>query len=211
MKFDDLLLKYTKQPFIDLKGVALLFNESINQVQVQFSRFVDAGKLFRIRNSIYIFSEKYRQLNVNSFYLSAYILQPSYISLEKALEYYGLIPENVYVVTALTTKRANSFSNIVGDFSYRHIQEKLFFGYVSMDESFPYFIAYPEKALLDYVYVNRLKVTIGMVEELRLQNLDVLDINKLRKFSVMFANKNIDKFVLFLEDLILNGNRLKEL
>ncbi len=211
MKFESLLLKYAKQPFLELKGVALLFNESLNQTKVQFSRFVEAGKLCRIRNNIYIFSEKYRQMDVNHFYLSAYIVQPSYVSLEKALEHYGLIPENVYVVTALTTKRANSFSNIVGDFSYRHIQEKLFFGYVSMDERFPYFIAYPEKALLDYVYVNRLKVTSGMVEELRLQNLDTLDINKLKRFAAIFANKSIDKFVLLLEDLILNGSRLKDL
>jgi predicted transcriptional regulator of viral defense system len=209
MRFEDLHSSFLKQPFFELKNVALFFNEPLQQVKVQFSRFVDAKKIYRLRNNLYIFNEQYRLNPINPLYLSAYILQPSYISMEKALEYYGMIPENVFMITALTTKRSNTFSNIMGQFNYRHIQEKLFFGYETIGNHNQFFIATPEKTLLDYVYVNRLKVSESMLNELRLQNIKLLNIKKMRKFASIFSQKNLDVLINLIENLINEEKEFK--
>lgn len=80
----------------------------------------------------------------------------SYISLESALSFYGLIPEGVFTVTAVSTKNTASFSTEMGTFTYRHITPTLFGGYTVVgDESRARFkIATLEKTVLDYVYFH---------------------------------------------------------
>ncbi|NTW29922.1 MAG: hypothetical protein HGA33_01425 [Candidatus Moranbacteria bacterium] len=91
--------------------------------------------------------------------ISFLLYQPSYLSLEYALCHYGIIPEMVFTKTAVTTKTTRKFSNGFGTFSYRHIQPKLFFGYVTKETvSGKYLLAEPEKALLDYLYFNLGKI-----------------------------------------------------
>jgi hypothetical protein len=51
---------------------------------------------------------------------------PSYISLEYALSYYGLIPERVESITSVTTKRSKKFITPLGSFSYEHIPLKAY-------------------------------------------------------------------------------------
>ena len=196
MRFEDLLNKYRTFPVLDIKSVSLVFNVPVKNLSVQFSRWVRSNKLIKLRQGLYLFSKKYRQTTVDNHYLSSVILQPSYISMEKALEYYGLIPENIFAYTALTTKRANTFSGAEGTYSYRHIQSKLFREYKTITEhGLSYYIATPEKALLDYIYVNRFVVTKAFIEGLRLQNLDELKLDDLKRTASFFNNKNIDKAV----------------
>jgi predicted transcriptional regulator of viral defense system len=95
---------------------------------------VDEMLLFRMANSIY---------------------RPSYISMEAALHYYGWIPEAVFSITSLSTKKTQSFETPDGSFSYRHIKPALFFGYqIASWQGFPVKIAEKEKLLLDYLYLN---------------------------------------------------------
>lgn len=58
------------------------------------------------------------------------MLHPSYVSLESALEYYGLIPEALgYVRTAITLHTTREFKNNLWKFTYRNITEELFTDY----------------------------------------------------------------------------------
>ena len=98
--------------------------------------------------------------------------------MESALSYYGLIPEAVYSTVSITTKKTKHFKNKVGNFIYHHIKNELFRSYKKVEvEGFPVNIAGPEKSILDYIYLKYLN--IEDLEEVRLQNLDVLDRNKL--------------------------------
>ena len=86
-----------------------------------------------------------------------------------ALSYYGLIPESVYGITSISTRKTSTFKTPIGYFSYRTLNPGLFFGY-ELKEYQPkkYFkIASPEKSLLDYFYMNSHLKDIAGYESLR--------------------------------------------
>jgi predicted transcriptional regulator of viral defense system len=83
------------------------------------------------------------------------IYSPSYISFEMALAYHQLIPESVYGVTSVSTRRTYKFNTSIAQFQYRTIKPQLFFGYVIVGyNGKTYKMATPEKAILDYLYIN---------------------------------------------------------
>lgn len=77
---------------------------------------------------------------------------PSYVSLDYALSYYGLIPEAVHEITSMTTRRAKTYDTPLGRFSYARSPLSVYpLGIVSTrNEAGHYFLmASPEKALCD--------------------------------------------------------------
>lgn len=89
------------------------------------------------------------------YYIANRIYAPSYISLEIALAYYNLIPESVYAVTSVSSRRKYIFNTKIGEFHYRAVKPKLFFGYnIVQDKGVAYKIADFEKAILDFLYLN---------------------------------------------------------
>ena len=141
---------------------------------------------------------------INSLYLkppfgydlciAAMLYGPSYLSLEKSLEYHGLIPEGVAVYTSVTTRRPVVFKTPVGEYSYRHVKPTLFWGYRKLEiASGEVFIALPEKAVLDIFYLNGVNVNTDYLEELRLQNLENFNLNKLMAFAEKFESPGVKK------------------
>jgi len=123
--------------------------------------------------------------------------RPSYISLESALSHYGLIPEAVYSVQNITTKKTIAYETIAGTFNYRNIKAQLFFGYeVDNSQTIPLLIASPEKAILDYLYLNHQLNTIEDIEGLRL-NLttfnEIINKNRLTSYAACFDSKTLNK------------------
>lgn len=108
----------------------------------------------KIRQGFYVFSDL--PSNEQTLFLIANsIYQPSYVSLEMAFSLYHLIPESVYTVTSVTSRKTSGFQTSRGNFSYRHIKPKLFFGYGLREYGKHRFaVADIEKAVLDYLYLN---------------------------------------------------------
>lgn len=67
-------------------------------------------EIIRVKKGIYVFGEKYARRPFSREILANMIYGPSYISLDYALHYFGLIPERVEAVTSVTTKRSRRFS-----------------------------------------------------------------------------------------------------
>jgi hypothetical protein len=84
------------------------------------------------------------------------VYAPAYISLQSALGFYGIIPEGVFSVTAITTKKTRSFQWGPTHFFYQAIQPHLLMGYFHYRApgGLPFGMAYPEKALLDLLYLH---------------------------------------------------------
>jgi hypothetical protein len=116
------------------------------------------GVIIRVKKGIYIFGEDYRRRPFSPEVLANPIYGPSYISLEYALHYLGLIPERVEAVTSVTTGRSRKYSTPVGLFTYRMIPLSAFrFGMnrVELDDGRSFLIATPEKALADKIRDDR--------------------------------------------------------
>ena len=108
----------------------------------------------KIRQGFYIFSD----LEINEqtlFVIANRIHEPSYISLEMALSFYGLIPEAVYGITSVTSQKTRTIKTPIGGFTYRHLKPEFLFGYELREcDGHHYRMAETEKAVLDYLYFN---------------------------------------------------------
>ena len=191
MKWIDFLKIVGNLPLIEteylLAGVS-----NPGAVEVQISRWQKTGKLIQLKRGVYLLSESYRKTDISEYYIASVLKKPSYLSLEKALEYHGMIPEAVRVFTSVTTKSPTSFTSKLGTFDYRHIKNSLFWGYDSMElNKQTVFIASPEKALLDFLYLKKVKVSLGYVEELRLQNLEKFNPDRFMQYARRFKRQNI--------------------
>lgn len=120
----------------------------------RLNEWQDKGYIRKIIKGYYIFSDL--ELNERRlFEIANKIYNPSYVSFEAALSYYGLIPESVYGVTSASTRRTGRFDTALAAFSYRTVRPHLFFGYDIIEhENRRFKIARAEKALLDYFYIN---------------------------------------------------------
>ncbi len=98
--------------------------------------------------------------NVDEFVLASKLYSPSYVSLESALNLYGITPDIISNVTSVSPVTSKRIHTPKGNFLYSKISKKLFFGFeVKLDPKshLPYNIATSEKALLDYVYIRKIK------------------------------------------------------
>jgi len=171
-------------------SLVMPFYESPQQAQRQLTDWTRAGKLLQLRRGLYAFPPPYVGERPMSYVVANRLVQPSYVSLQAGLSYYGMIPEHVPVVTSVTTGRPQKLSNDFGRFWYRHIKTDLFFGfqYWLVTNTQYAFIATPEKAVLDLIHLTPDGDNEAYIRELRLQNLEVVNIDRLRQF-VAYANK----------------------
>jgi len=114
--------------------------------------------IIRVKKGLYVFGEALARHPYSREVLANLIYGPSYISLDYALHYHGLIPERVETITSCTPGRGRQFSTPIGRFSYRQIPAKAYalgIDQVEIDESRSYLIAVPEKALADKLAADR--------------------------------------------------------
>lgn len=142
--------------------------------------------IFKIKNGWYAFSEK---INDGDFaeYIANRIYNPSYLSLQYMLAYYGMIPEAVVDYTSITTLKTNKFKGLNTNYFYYSVKESLFMGYdlKKIDNNLYVKMATPEKSLFDFIYLNNQYKTEEDFLNLRLDE------------DFMENNFNIDKFMEF--------------
>ncbi|MCD5390847.1 hypothetical protein LR007_03170 [candidate division NPL-UPA2 bacterium] len=191
MRWEEFIRLVGNLPVIDAEILLAGVSDS-RPVKVQISRWHKTGKLIQVKKGIYLLGASYRKVDVYGPHLASVLKKPSYLSLEKALEYHGLIPEAVPVWTSVTTKRPGKFVSEAGIFDYRHLKNSLFWGYGSVTvNKQTAFIASPEKALLDLSYLKAPKVSFEYLEELRLQNFERINLDKLLQHGKRFDKPNI--------------------
>lgn len=120
-------------------------------------RACQKGDLIRIKRGLYLVGEKQRKNHFSSFLIANYMVEPSYVSLESALSFYGLIPEAVYTTTSVTTKIGLEQKTPVGQFSFTYLKTAYFnFGFYQLnDDGNKFLIATPLKALMDYIILKK--------------------------------------------------------
>lgn len=140
-----------------------------------FRTWMQKGYLLRLRRGWYAFRDCLYQSGMGEVVASR-IYSPSYLSLEYALARYELIPESVVQWTSVTSLKTASFANAFGEFSYRSLKPELMFGYrvlTAQESRQAIYLATPEKALLDYLYLSTHLQTESDMDYLRL-DADVL-------------------------------------
>lgn len=164
-----------------LKNLGYLnINDKINNLKQK-------GTIISLKKGLYIHTSLLSNNIISKEFISNNLLgNPSYISLDYALYFHGLIPETVHEVTAVTTKRSKIFKTDFGFFSYKHIKKELFSIGIKIESSKNgnFLIAGKEKALCDKVYFTKdVKLTSrhSMIEfienDLRINIDELIDFN----------------------------------
>jgi len=126
----------------------------------------------------------------------------SYLSLQSALSYYGIIPERVETTTSVTSKKDKSFTTPLGEFTYRYLSipkysigvtQKLF------DSYHPVLIATPEKALADMGALetprvkNQAEMQEHLLENLRIDEstLQQLSLTELERIALEYRSSHV--------------------
>lgn len=122
-------------------------------------KLIKDGYIIRVKKGLYVWSQEVDPRSCSRELLANLIYGPSYVSLEYALSYYGLIPERVGVLTSVTTKKTKKrFTTPIGEFHYHYLNPKAYAHGVSMvalNEFESFFIASKEKAVLDTLFLRR--------------------------------------------------------
>lgn len=131
-------------------------------------RWCQEGLLTRIVNGVF----KVQGMKTHLLVAATQIHSDTYISLAKAMEIHGMIPDRVYGVDLVCPRRVSSF--MIDDCQIRvhKIPPSNFWGYdiVTVNEG-GYRIAYPEKALFDYIMSDSTaQPDSAYFEELRLEH-----------------------------------------
>jgi len=135
--------------------------EKDQDIRVQLSRFKKRGLIYSFKRGIYCFDLQ----KIDEFELANKLYQPSYISLETALHYYGIIPNIPQQTTSVNITTLKEFKLDYGVFIYHKIKKELFWGYNGQQRANGkgyFLIADAEKALLDFFYLRKIKKTADL-------------------------------------------------
>lgn len=195
MRFEE-LIELTAREMVFESALLLAGDVDPADVHRQLSRWVKAGKVVQVRRGLYALAEPYRKMAIEPFVVANRIARPSYVSLESALAFHGVIPEAVSIVTSVTGGRPRSYETPLGRYDYRHVRKGLLGGFIreSLRGGATALVATAEKALLDLLYLRPASDAPGFLAELRI-NPDAIDVRALGRHAKAFRSPKVDRAV----------------
>jgi hypothetical protein len=201
------LNRFADRPLFHTSMLAIFGTPSPHR-QVQLARWTKAGKLTQVRRGWYLIAPPWRKKEIPIPYIANHIVNPSYLSLEWALQYYDMIPEYVPNPTSITTERGIRISALDTLFIYHHIKPAYFNGFRQIDlDNHNLNIALPEKALFDklYIFLQKNRFSVQWLDSLRLQNIETFNFNRFESYFSEVKGGNLKKILhstlLYLEKL----------
>ncbi len=127
-----------------------------------------SGKLLRLKRGLYVVNPQWSEKRISLELVANHIYSPSYISLQTALRWYGLIPERVARIQSMTVKHSRKFENPLGIFDYTYVNRDYFPIGIRQEQTQEgsFIIASPEKALCDLV-ISTAGVNLRYVSQAR--------------------------------------------
>jgi predicted transcriptional regulator of viral defense system len=196
MKFREFESRIRALPAFNLNDVRKL-DPSFHRQQLYY--WHNQGYIKPLAGGYYILADRVMDEMV-LFMVANKIYEPSYVSLESALAYYEIIPETVFGVTSVSSRKTKHYESIWGVFSYRSVKPQYLIGYQVIENSpgIKFKIAYLEKALLDYLYLNSEIQSLADFEGLRwnrTQLLGLLDHPTFTRYVILFDKKALENRV----------------
>jgi predicted transcriptional regulator of viral defense system len=124
--------------------------------------------------------------------VASVLYPPSYVSLESALFMHGILEQAPHLLTCVSTNKTKTFRTDLGEIAYFHLKRELFFGYDFTDRV-P--LAWPEKAALDFVYIQRQNGLTPSLDEWNWESLNVDKMNSLAKSYPETVKTHIKEFL----------------
>ena len=205
MKLADMVRLTAGEPVFSA-GLLISGDVDPRDVRRQLSRWKDAGKVIQLRKGVYALAEPFRSVKPHPFVIANRLVKGSYVSLQSALAWYEMIPENVPVTTSVTTLRPGSWETPLGTFSYRHLKPDAFNSFLPAEVSPGQWaaVATREKALCDLVHLTPGSDSARWVREMRLR-LDELDGEKLQAIVSRSGSAKLERAYRIVQKLLEAG------
>jgi predicted transcriptional regulator of viral defense system len=166
--------------YFGYEEIARVLGISEASSRVTASRYAKKGLLLRIKKNMYVLRERWIAAEKEEKFLLANLAQtPSYISLATALDFYELTTQmqrNFFESVALKrTKKIDINGNI---FRYTRIRNRLYHGF---KKEKGVFIATPEKALLDAIYLmsyGRYALDLSAIDPKKIDGNELMRLSK---------------------------------
>jgi hypothetical protein len=187
MKFNEIVQTFGDRAWFDFEMVHLISGEASACVHTELYRWRESGKLIELRRGLFALAEPWRHSPVDGACLAEALYPPSYLSGAWALRRYGALPAGAEgdrpEFDSVTARPAKVFENSFGRYSYATFPRDLLFGTrTEVIASRPVRAALPEKALLDYWFIEGGEWDEGRIKSAGLGG-GALDLGRLEAFA----------------------------
>ncbi len=180
MKFAD--LNKTNKMILSIDDIADIFSISTASAKVSANRYVNKNYLIRLKNNFYITADNFEKLKEQDLFYIANLLQvPSYVSLTTALSFYNVSTQQLRgTIESIAQKRTRTFNVREYEFKYYLCKKNFYTGFKLSDN---FFIATPEKALADTIYLASLKRYSCDFDAIDFDKINKPEVNKFIKIT----------------------------
>ncbi|MCF7795325.1 hypothetical protein K9M50_03130 [Patescibacteria group bacterium] len=170
------------QTVFSVSDIMLLWGETASdKTKTRINYYIKKGDLFRVRRGFYVKDENY-----DRFELATKIYTPSYVSFETVLRRAGVnfqYYEKIFIASYLSREiKANDQV-----YCYRKIKDSILTNNLGLENKGNYFIALPERAFLDVLYLNK---------DYHFDNLSTLNWDKVFEILPIYENNKRMKKIL---------------
>jgi predicted transcriptional regulator of viral defense system len=178
----------------------------------RLQRLACAGWFLRIKKGLYVIIENLSSRSISDMSLliiSQALNKDSYISLDAALNYYGMFDQYTKNITAVNLKFSKNYKFQDNNFKFVKVDKKYYFGFtqVRIDGKIIN-IATREKALLDILYCDNSFYSASLVYEKLKEHKNDIDFDKLREYGLKFGVSIQRKIGLLFDELEINSDLL---
>jgi len=168
--------------------IRALFGVSAVAASGLLHRYTKSGFISQIKRGLYVFPDALPP----DVYIANKLYSPSYISLDFALSYHGVIPETVYEITSVTTKATRRFETLGKIFSFRKIKKSAYTGYgIEKQKELSFYIADAEKAFVDANYLRMMNDQ----KPISRFNKEKINFNKAVRYAKLFGNSKLTSII----------------
>jgi predicted transcriptional regulator of viral defense system len=156
------------------------------------------GYILKLRNSWYCLPDFMKE-PYSTWIIANKVHAPSYISLESALSFYGILPEGVHMCTSVCTSRTLRINMAGHEYEFARLRDKHYTGYRLEDTGSKWRklrIAGPEKAVADFFYLRPYYNSEDEIRELRFDESSLdggLDRDRLYSYTKLYGTDTLEK------------------
>jgi len=170
------------------------------------------GWLIPLRRGLYFISDISSRgfVNISPVVIASAFNKDSYISLDSALNHYGLFEQMLRTVSSVTNLKSKKYVFQKNTYRYLKINKKLYFGFKTENiEGYYAKVADLEKVILDYLYFKNDTYSIDLLLEKLQKAKDRIDFKKLFAYAGKFPEAAKRKLGFILDILKIDTAQLR--
>ena len=182
------ILQYGR--ILNIHDLMTIFQKEYSQSSAhnRISFLAQAGWFRRIKQGLYLIIDSLTarsQIDVSLLSIANVLVKDSYVSMSHALNYYQLFDQYSSTVISVTTKENKKYLFDGYTFRYSRVKQNMYFGFSEkIVNGRKVWLAEAEKALIDYLYLDKSFWSASLVFEKLKDRAEEFDIKKLQEYAM---------------------------